>query len=79
MAKKNFIQLANIKTGSFREQLGLKENQKVLLSTCAKIKNTPIGKIAKIPQNKGRKTIRVTSLVKKRATLCHTLMKMNRK
>ncbi len=49
MAKKNFIQLANIKTGSFREQLGLKENQKVLLSTCAKIKNTPIGKIAKIP------------------------------
>ncbi len=79
MAKKNFIQMANIKTGSFREQLGLKENQKVLLSTCAKIKNTPIGKIAKIPQNKGRKTIRVTSLVKKRATLCHTLMKMNRK
>jgi len=79
MAKKNFIQLANIKTGSFREQLGLKENQKVLLSTCAKIKNTPIGKIAKIPQNKGRKSIRVTSLVKKRATLCHTLMKMNRK
>ena len=32
MAKKNFIQLANIKTGSFREQLGLKENQKVVMT-----------------------------------------------
>ena len=78
MTNKNFIQDADMKTGSFRDQLGLKKDQKVLLSTCAKIKNTPIGKIAKIPKNKGRKTIRVTSLVKKRATLCHTLMKMKR-
>ncbi len=78
MTNQHFIQQANLKTGSFRDQLGLKKDQKVLLSVCGKIKNTPIGKIAKIPQNKGRKTIRVTSLVKKRATLCHTLMRMKK-
>ena len=78
MTSKNFIQDADMKAGSFRDQLGLKKDQKVLLSTCAKIKKTPIGKIAKIPQNNGRKTIRVTSLVKKRATLAHTLMKMKK-
>lgn len=68
------------KEGSLHRQLGIPKDQKIPRSLLTKIKNAKVGKkYGKLrqkirnPTRTGKRSITVTPLLKKRATLVHTV------
>lgn len=78
MAKKYWIQDAvkKGKKGSLHRQLGVPKNKTIPKALLNKIKATPIGKKIKNPAKTGKRRVKVTRLLKKRAVLAHTLREL---
>jgi hypothetical protein len=70
---KKWIQKAIKKKGALSRQLDIPEEQNIPISLLGKIKKAKIGSVVKNPTGVGKKRIKVTRLVKQRATLAHTL------
>ena len=66
---KNFIQNAIKKPGSLRKQLGVKKGKKIKKSLLNEIMKDKVGKKVR----SGKKSVRVTPKLKKRANLAKTL------
>ena len=77
MAKK-WIQKAigKHKRGSLHKQLGVPMTKTIPKTLLAKIKASPIGQTVKNPSKNGKRRIKVTRLLKKRAVLAYTLRKL---
>jgi len=77
--KKMWIQEAVKKKGALSRQLGIPEDDTIPVTLLRKIAKTPIGRTITNPTSKGKKRIKVTRLLKKRAVLALTLKKLKRK
>lgn len=73
--KKLWIQdaLKKHKKGTLHRQLGVPQDKKIPKSLLARIKRTDVGKTVKNPTKTGKRRIKITGLLKKRAVLAHTL------
>jgi len=69
----------NMKRGALSKQLGIPEKDKIPVTLLKKIKNAEIGETITNPTKTGKKKIKVTRKLKKRATLALTLRKLRRK
>ncbi len=72
-AKNRWIQKAKPKKGMLSRQLGIPPDDNIPFTLLSLIKQSPIGTIIHNPTMKGKKVIKVTKLLKKRATLALTL------
>lgn len=75
MSKKLWIQdaIKKGKKGSLHRQLGVPQGKRIPKSLLAKIKSMEIGGTVKNPTKTGKRKVKVTTLLKKRAVLAHTL------
>lgn len=64
------------KRGSLHKQLGVPMDTKIPKALLTRIKNADIGKTIKNPSKTGKRRIKVTGLLKKRAVLAHTLREL---
>ena len=80
MAKKLWIQNAvgKHKRGTLHRQLGVPTDKKIPKSLLSRIKHSPLGKTVKNPTHTGKRKVKVTGLLKKRAVLAHTLRSFKR-
>jgi hypothetical protein len=80
MSKQQWIQkaLKKHKRGALHRQLGISERDKIPVTLLKRIKNAKIGDTIKNPTSKGKQSIKVTTLLKKRAVLALTLKKIRR-
>lgn len=72
---KKWIQKANIKKGALHKQLGIPQDKKVPSTLLNKISAAKTGTTIKNPTKTGRKSIKVTTQLKRRAALAKTLKK----
>jgi len=77
--KKRWIQKARIKKGALSRQLGIPERENIPNKLLYKIKKTPVGKTIRNPTKKGKRRIKITKKLKKRAVLALTLKKISRR
>jgi len=68
-----WIQKAVKKPGALSRQLNIPAEKNIPKTLLRKIKSTEIGKTIRNPTKTGKRTIKVTPLLKKRATLALTL------
>ena len=61
------------KPGALSRQLGIPEEENIPKTLLQKIKNAEIGETIKNPTKKGKRRIKVTRLLKRRAVLALTL------
>lgn len=73
MAKKYWIQSANLKEGALSKQLGIPIKENIPVTLLKKIKRAEIGTIITNPTKMGKQEILVTTLLKKRVSLALTL------
>ncbi len=78
MAKRRWIQGAIKRKGALSRQLGIPEKENIPTTLLNRISKAKVGSTIKNPTKKGRKTYKVTGLLKKRATLAKTLKKMKK-
>jgi len=71
--KKKWIKQAIKTPGALSRQLGIPEEKNIPKTLLNKIVDTPIGKTIKNPTKTGRRRIKVTNLLKQRATLAKTM------
>lgn len=76
--KKNFW-IPKIKKGALSRQLGIPEDAIIPMPLLERIKNTPVGSEVSNQWGIGKRYIKVTTLLKKRAVLAHTLKRMGRR
>lgn len=62
-----------LKKGALSRQLGISEEENIPPSLLELIRQTPVGTTIKNPTQQGKRQIRVTALLKKRAVLAQTL------
>jgi len=72
---KRWIQKAIKKPGALSRQLGIPVSKNIPKKLLLKIVKTPIGKRIRNPCKTGKRLIRVTRLLKRRASLALTLKK----
>lgn len=77
MTKVKFLK--KIKKGTLSKQLEIPEKKNIPIKLLRKIKNTNAGEKIKNPTKSGKKVIRVTRLMKKRANLAITLKRFKRR
>jgi len=68
-----WIQKIDLKKGALSRQLGIPEEKDIPITLLNKIIETPIGKTIRNPTKRGKRLIRVTPLLKRRAVLAKTL------
>lgn len=68
-----------LKKGALSRQLGIPEQQNIPMTLLAKIKRTEVGTRITNPTKTGKRRITVTSLLKKRAVLAHTMKGFKKK
>lgn len=73
MAKKYWIQSANLKEGALGKQLGIPVKENIPVTLLKKLKRAEVGTIVTNPTKIGRQEILVTTLLKKRVCLALTL------
>ncbi len=73
-----WIQKIGMKKGAFSKQLGIAEEKKIPSSLLNKIIKTNVGKVITNPTKTGRKRIKVTGILKKRANLVRNLKRIKR-
>ena len=71
--KEYWIHKTKMKKGALKRQLGIPEDEGVPKTFLEEIRRTEIGKTATNPTQRGKKRIKVTRLLKKRAVLALTL------
>jgi hypothetical protein len=76
--KKFWIQKAVKKKGTLSRQLQIPEKENIPKTLLREIKKTPIGKTIRNPTKKGKRRIKVTRLLKKRAVLGLTLKEIKK-
>jgi len=81
MARKTkyWIQEAIKKEGALSRQLGIPVRDNIPKTLLEKIAKTPIGKTIRNPTKKGKRRIKVTRKLKKRAVLALTLKRLAEK
>jgi len=77
--KRYWIQHAIRKEGALSRQLDIPVEEDIPVTLLRKIVNTPIGKTIRNPTSKGKRRIKVTRLLKKRAVLALTLKRLAKK
>ena len=70
---------AGHKEGSLHRQLGVPQKETIPKTLLTEIKGTPVGETAKNPTKTGKRRVKVTGLLKKRAVLAHTAREVRRK
>ncbi|RKX46033.1 MAG: hypothetical protein DRP27_02605 [Thermotogae bacterium] len=75
---KRWIQKAIKKPGALSRQLGIPEEKNIPMTLLNRIAEAPIGSTIKNPTKTGKKTIKVTRKLKKRAVLARTLKKIRK-
>jgi len=73
---KNWIQKAVKKPGALSRQLGIPVEENIPKTLLEKIAKAPIGAVIKNPTKKGKREIKVTRLLKRRAVLALTLKRV---
>ena len=68
--------LANRKKGVLSRQLGIPEEDNIPVTLLKAIKHTDIGEMVHNPTTKGKRWIKVTRLLKRRANLALTLKRL---
>jgi len=76
MRKKKWIQSAVGKKGALSRQLGIPERENIPFTLLEKIARAEIGRTILNPTKKGKRRIKVTRLLKKRAVLALTLKRL---
>ena len=66
------------KKGSLHKQLGIPQTKTIPKTLLNRIKSAKVGKTIKNPTKTGKRRIKITGLLKKRAVLAHTLRKVNK-
>jgi hypothetical protein len=66
------------KRGALSRQLGIPEEENIPMALLSRIKKAKIGTTITNPTTKGKKRVKVTHLVKKRATVAVTLKNLKR-
>lgn len=64
--------------GALHRQLEVPQSEKIPSTLLNEIKNTPVGKVAHNPTKTGKKSVKVTGLLKKRAVLAKTARDVNK-
>ena len=77
--KKFWIQKAIKKKGALSRQLGIPKSDTIPITLLRAIVKAPIGKTIRNPTKKGKRTIKVTRLLKRRAVLALTLRRLRRR
>ncbi len=77
--KKRWIRKAVKKKGGLSRQLNIPEKENIPVSLLKKIRNAKIGTTITNPTKTGKKKIKVTRKLKRRAVLALTLKKLGRK
>lgn len=74
-----FIQKAKLKKGALSRQLKIPEKENIPITLLRKINRTQIGKTVINPTKKGKKSIKVTRLLKRRSVFATTLKTIKRR
>ena len=74
-----WIQKIHLKKGVLHRQLGIPQNMKIPVSLLNKIIAAKPGDVITNPSGKGRKRIKVTRILEKRANLARNLKEISRK
>ncbi len=74
-----WIQKTHLKKGMLHKQLGIPQDMKIPISLLNKIIAAKPGDVITNPSNKGRKRIKVTRVLEKRANLARNLKKISKK
>ena len=77
--KKKWIQNSLEEHGSLHKQLEIPESKKIPVALLDKILNANIGKTIVNPSKTGKRRIKVSRLLKKRANLAKNLKKISKK
>lgn len=68
-----------LKKGALSRQLGIPEEKNIPMTLLNKIARTKIGETISNPTKTGRRRIKVTNLLKKRAVLARTLKRLHKR
>jgi len=79
MRRRRWIRHAIKRRGALSRQLRIPERENIPITLLRRIRAAPIGATVRNPTTKGRRTIRVTRLVKRRAVLALTLKRIARR
>lgn len=79
MAKRQWIRKSIKRPGALSRQLGIPAKENIPVSLLRRIKARPIGSVVRNPAKVGRRRIKVTPLLKRRATLALTLKRLARR
>ena len=77
--RRYWIQSAIKKKGALSRQLGIPIKKNIPISLLEKIRNAKIGSTITNPTKTGKRRIKVTRLLKKRAVLALTLKRLSRR
>jgi len=73
---KKWIRKTGMKKGALHNQLGISKEKDIPMNLLNKIISAKIGAVIKNPSKTGKKTIKTTGLLKKRANLAKNLKKI---
>jgi hypothetical protein len=73
---KKWIQKAGLKKGALSRQLGIPEKENIPFSFLDEIVRSPIGSVVVNPTTAGKKRIKVTLLLKRRAVMALNLKRI---
>lgn len=76
---KKFIQRIRIKKGSFSRQLGIPEHENIPMTLINRIIKAKTGDVIRNPTKRGKRIIKVTRLLERRAILARNLKMINRR
>ena len=79
MAKKKFIQKIGLKKGALSRQLKIPEKDNIPVTLLNKIIKAKAGDTIRNPTKSGKKIIKVTRLLERRAIFARTLKKLPRR
>lgn len=77
--KKYWIQSAIKREGALSRQLGIPEEENIPVTLLRKIRDAEIGTTITNPTKKGKRKIKVTRLLKRRAVLALTLKRLSKR
>ena len=73
---KKWIQKTGMKKGALHSQLGIPKEKDIPMNLLNKIISAKAGEVIKNPSKTGKKTIKITALLKKRVNLAKNLKKI---
>lgn len=74
-----WIQKTGLKKGTLSRQLGIPEEENIPITLLEKIRRAEIGAVVRNPTKTGKRRIKVTRKLKRRAVLALTLKRMRRR